>query len=206
MLLAKQVATLDQLSGGRVDLGVGVGWQREEYEAEGLDFARRGLLLTDTVAACRALWEEVPATFASPTVSFTDVFLSPSPLQARLPVWFGGSLHERMLRRVVELGDGWIPIMGSSVDGIREGTTRLRKAFAEAGRDPTTVQVQAPVPLVRDESKRVDLAASAAGVPALVEAGATDVIVHLGALCRNPADAGPVLRTLVERVAAETGR
>jgi probable F420-dependent oxidoreductase len=206
VLLAKQVATLDQLSGGRVDLGVGVGWQREEYEAEGLDFARRGRLLTDTLAACRALWEHVPATFSSPTVSFTDVFLSPSPLQERLPVWFGGTLHDRMLRRVVELGDGWIPIMGSSLDDVRDGATRLRKAFAEAGRDPAAVQVQAPVPLVRDGSKRVDLAASAAGVPALAEAGATDVIVHLGALCRDPADAGPVLATLAERVAAEVGR
>jgi probable F420-dependent oxidoreductase len=205
-LLAKQVATLDQLSDGRVDLGVGVGWQREEYEAEGLDFARRGRLLTDTVAACRALWDEVPATFSSPSVSFADVFLSPSPRQDRLPVWFGGTLHERMLRRVVELGDGWIPIMGSSVDDLRDGAMRLRKAFADAGRDPARVEVQAPVPLVRDESKRVDLAASAAGVPALVEAGATDVIVHLGAVCRDPADAGPVLRTLAERVAAEVGR
>jgi len=205
-LLAKQVATLDQLSGGRVDLGVGVGWQREEYEAEALDFARRGRMLTDTVAACRALWEHVPATFSSPTVSFADVFLSPSPLQARLPVWFGGTLHERMLRRVVDLGDGWIPIMGSSVDDLRNGTTRLREALADAGRDPAAVQVQAPVPLVRDDSRRVDLAASAAGVPALVEAGATDVIVHLGALCRDRTDAGPVLRTLGERVAAEFGR
>jgi hypothetical protein len=67
------------------------------------------------------------------------------------------------------------------------------------------VQVQAPVPLVRDESRRVDLARSAAGVPALVDAGATDVIVHLGALCRDPAEAGPVLRALAERV-AEVGR
>ncbi len=205
-LLAKQVATLDQLSGGRVDLGVGVGWQREEYEAEGLDFERRGQRLTDTVAACRALWGAMPATFSSSSVSFTDVFCSPTPAQSRLPVWFGGTLNERMLRRVVDLGDGWIPIMGSTVDDIGDGATRLRKAFAGAGRDPASLSVQAPMPVVRGEDKRVDLTASAAGVPALVAAGATDVIVHLGAVCRDLADAGPVLRTLADRVAAECAR
>jgi probable F420-dependent oxidoreductase len=205
-LLAKAVATLDQLSGGRVDLGVGVGWQREEYEAEGLRFEDRGRLLTDTVAACRALWERTPADFSSPTLSFSDVFLAPKPAQARLPVWFGGTLNERMLRRVVELGDGWIPIMGSTVEGIAEGAARLRKAFADAGRDPTGPGVQGAMPVVRGEDRRVDLTASAAGVPALVEAGATDVIVHLGALCRDVAEAGPVLGTLVERFRAEVGR
>jgi probable F420-dependent oxidoreductase len=206
VLLAKQVATLDHLSGGRVDLGVGVGWQREEYEAEGLDFEQRGQLLTDTVAACRALWERTPADFTSASLSFGDVFLSPKPAQARLPVWFGGSLHERTLRRVVELGDGWIPIMGSTVDDIRNGATRLRKAFAQAGRDATDLSVQGAMPVVRGEDRRVDLARSVAGAPALVEAGATDVIVHLGAVCPDVTEAGPVLRTLVERFAVEVGR
>jgi probable F420-dependent oxidoreductase len=204
-LLAKTVATLDQLSGGRVDLGVGVGWQREEYEAEGLDFARRGQLLTDGVGACRALWEATPAAFSSPTLTFDDVFCVPKPAQPRLPVWFGGTLNERMLRRVVELGDGWIPIMGSTVDDIAGGATRLRKAFADAGRDPAGVSVQGAMPVVRAEGRRVDLAASVAGAPVLVEAGATDVIVHLGAVCPDAADAGPVLRTLAERFAAECG-
>ena len=205
-LLAKSVATLDELSAGRVDLGVGVGWQREEYEAEGLRFEDRGRLLTDTIAACRALWERTPADFASPSVSFTDVFLSPKPAQERLPVWFGGTLNDRMLRRVVELGDGWIPIMGSTVDVIGEGATRLRKAFADAGRDPAGLSVQGALPVVRGEDRRPDLAASVAGGPALVDAGATDVIVHLGAVCRDLAEAGPVLRTLAERFAAEVWR
>ena len=204
-LLAKSVATLDQVSGGRVDLGVGVGWQREEYEAEGLRFEDRGRLLTDTVAACRALWERTPADFSSPSVSFSDVFLSPKPVQERLPVWFGGTLTDRMLRRVVDLGDGWIPIMGSTVEGVADGATRLRKALAEAGRDPGALGVQAPMAVARGEDRRPDLAASAAGVPALVEAGATDVIVHLGAVCRDLSDAGPVLRTLVDRFRAEVG-
>jgi probable F420-dependent oxidoreductase len=205
-LLAKTVATLDQLSGGRVDLGVGVGWQREEYEAEGLSFEQRGRLLTDTVAACRALWEQTPASFASASLSFTDVFLSPKPAQERLPVWFGGTLNERMLRRIVELGDGWIPIMGSTAADVADGATRLRKAFADAGRDPGGPSVQGAMPVVRGDDRRVDLGASVAGVTPLVEAGATDVIVHLGALCRDLADAGSVLRQLAEGFAGEVGR
>ena len=204
-LLAKAVATVDQLSGGRIDLGVGVGWQREEYEAEGLDFAARGRLLTDTVGACRALWERTPADFSSASLSFTDVFLSPKPVQDRLPVWFGGTLNGRMLRRVVELGDGWIPIMGTTVEGIADGANRLRKAFAQAGRDPAGLSVQGAMPVVRAEDRRVDLERSVAAVPALVAAGATDVIVHLGALCRDPVDAGLVLRRLAERFAVEVG-
>jgi probable F420-dependent oxidoreductase len=132
-VLAKTVATLDQLSGGRVDLGVGTGWQRAEYDAVGLDFDRRGTLLTETMTTCRALWEgRVP-----------DVYCEPRPVQTRLPVWFSGTLHDRNVARIVELGDGWIPIMGASVDEIRAGAARLRDAFAAAGRDPAEFRVQA---------------------------------------------------------------
>ena len=94
-LLAKQVATLDQLSEGRVDLGVGTGWQQAEFDAFGLDFAARGQLLNDTMGACRALWENQPATFTSGSVSFVDTYCSPPPVQPRLPVWFSGTLHGR---------------------------------------------------------------------------------------------------------------
>ena len=82
VVLAKMAATIDVLSGGRLDLGVGVGWQREEYDAEGLDFDRRGQLLTDTLAACTVLWRDTPADFDSPTVSFREVYCEPKPAQA----------------------------------------------------------------------------------------------------------------------------
>src|ERR1700680_1157477 len=97
VLLAKQAATLDVLSRGRLDLGVGTGWQREEYDAEGIDFARRGELLSDTLAARD-----------TPTVSFHDVYCEPKPLQAGgVPLWIGGSLHARNLERLVRWGDAW---------------------------------------------------------------------------------------------------
>lgn len=173
-LLAKTIATLDQLSHGRVDLGVGTGWQREEYEAEGLDFERRGQLLTDTIAACRALWTDTPASIDTPTVAFREIFCEPKPAQARLPVWFSGVLHGRNLARVAELGDGWIPIMGATVEDVRDGVDRLRVAFEKAGRDPSDLRVSGTPAAVKG-----DLDATLANVGPLADAGVTDVSLNL---------------------------
>lgn len=183
IVLAKTVATLDALSGGRVDLGVGVGWQQAEYDAAGLAFTDRGRLLDETIGACRALWSTSPASFDSPSVAFTDVYCSPRPVQARLPVWFSGTLTERNLRRIVDLGDGWIPIMGASLDDIRDGAGRLRAA---AGR---TLDVQAPLPLVRRADKSVDVDATLGGLSGLVAAGVTNAYVNAASLAASPAAA-----------------
>ncbi|MGN6475330.1 MAG: TIGR03619 family F420-dependent LLM class oxidoreductase [Mycobacteriales bacterium] len=197
-LLAKQVATLDVLSAGRVDLGVGVGWQREEYDAQDLDFAKRGALLDDTIGACRALWSDLPAKFDSDSVSFDDTFCSPQPVQTRLPVWFGGTLNERMLGRIVELGDGWIPIMGATLDDVRDGAARLREATSR----PIDVQMRATTATGPDG--RPDPTATLAGVPELVEAGVTDVTINLAAFAPTLADAPTVLATLGKAFGEET--
>jgi probable F420-dependent oxidoreductase len=202
-LLAKAVATLDVVSRGRVDLGVGTGWQRAEYDAVGLDFAQRGQLLTDTLGALRVLWRDAPATYDSPTVSFRDVTCEPRPLQrvgaGGVPIWVAGTLHARNLARVVEHGDGWIPIMGATLEQIAAGAVAVRGALREAGRDATRFQVQAPLRLARGEDGRPDLARSLESVPDLVAAGATDVHVPLQAFCRDPEAAPTCLRDLAER-------
>ena len=203
-LLAKSVATLDALSGGRVDLGVGVGWQAAEFAALDVDFAARGRILTDTMAACRALWQHLPATVDTSTVSFADAYCAPQPVQARLPVWFSGTLTERNVRRIVELGDGWIPIMGSTLDDIRRGADRLATAFAAAGRPPGDVQVQGALAPVRDARGRVDPQATMAAVPDLVAAGATDVTVHLAAADPSARDTAGVCAALVAALDAVT--
>ncbi len=185
--LAKQVATLDQISNGRVDLGVGTGWQREEYDAQGLEFERRGQLLDDTLAACRVLWRDTPAALDAPTLSFHDIYCMPKPLQAGgVPIWIAGTLHARNLARVVEYGAGWIPIMGETVEGIRAGVQRIREAFIAAGKDSSMLQVQAPVRMAKGDDGRFDVGASMASVPELVAAGATDVIVTLRAFASDP--------------------
>ncbi len=201
-LLAKTAATLDVLSGGRLDLGVGAGWQPDEFVALGLDPAERGRLLTDTVGACRALWEEMPASFESPTVSFHDVYCAPRPVQNRIPVWFSGTLTGRNLRRIVELGDGWIPIMTATPADVVEGAARLREAFTAAGRDPAGLGVRAGLVPVRDAAGVTDLEATVAPVGELAAAGVTDLYVHLQSLDRHLADVRGACARLVEALAA----
>ena len=188
-LLAKTVATLDVLSHGRLELGVGTGWQQEEFDAQGLDAAARGQLLTDTIGACRTLWGASPATFSSASVSFADIWCHPRPVSpGGPPVLFSGTLTPRNVRRIVELGDGWIPIMGERPPGVADGVAVLTKALADAGRDPAALRVRAHLPVIRADSGEPDLAASLAGVPELVAAGATDVVTPLGAFVRDEAD------------------
>jgi len=196
-LLAKTVATLDVLSEGRVDLGVGVGWQRAEYDALGADFASRGRLLDDTVGACRALWSELPASYSSEDISFTDTYCAPRPHQERLPVWFSGTLNERNLRRIVDLGDGWIPIMGSTPDDIRQGTERLREAFEAAGRDVEGLAVQGSLAPVRGPDG-TDLEATMAAARPLLDAGVTNLSIHISGLDRGLVDPEATCDRLVE--------
>lgn len=167
VVLAKTVATLDVLSGGRVDLGVGTGWQREELEAAGVPWTERGARLTDGIAACRALWEaDGPVTIDLPTVSLTEIRSAPAPVQRPLPVLFSGTLHARNVDRIVRLGDGWIPIMGATLADVAAGVRTLRAAYAAAGRDPATLRVRGPAD------------AGLGTVPDLLAAGVTDVSVN----------------------------
>jgi probable F420-dependent oxidoreductase len=198
VVLAKTVATIDVLSGGRVDLGVGTGWQRAELEAAGLDFAARGQLLTDTVGACRALWEDRPASFTSSSVSFRDTYCAPAPVQRPLPVWFSGRLHPRNVRRITELGDGWIPIMGSSPTDLADGCRQLWAALEAAGRDPGELRVRGTLSVVRDDGGRPDLRATTAGAAELVAAGATDVHANLRVFDPALEDPEGTMRAMVE--------
>ena len=201
VLLAKQAATLDVLSRGRLDLGVGTGWQREEYDAEGIDFSRRGQLLSDTLAACKVLWRDTPAAVDTPTVKFHDIYCEPKPLQpGGVPLWIGGSLRPN-LERLVKWGDAWIPIMGATLEAIADGAQQIKHAWSEAGRDPEALQVRAPLRIERGSDDRPDLARSIAAVPDLVAAGATDVHVTLRAFNRDPADAPAVFGEIVRRFA-----
>lgn len=204
-LLAKTAATVDVLSGGRLDLGVGTGWQPEELLALGVDPARRGAVLTDTIAACRALWAPGPTTFESATVSFTDIWCAPQPAQARVPVWFSGTLTPRNLRRIVELGDGWIPIMGSTPDDVQQGAATLRSAYTDAGRNPADLQVRHALTMVLGDDGTVDLRATMAPVPALAGHGVTDVTMNILAVDREMRDPSATCAALVGAFREATG-
>ena len=175
-LLAKWAATIDVVSHGRLELGVGTGWQKEEFDALGLEHAQRGQLLTDAIGACRALWGPSPASFSSPTVSFDDIWCDPKPAQAGgVPILFSGTLTERNLRRIVELGDGWIPIMGERRDGIAAGVVELRRRLEAAGRDPNELRVRSAARFGRTEEGVPDLKVTIERSRDLAEVGVTDL-------------------------------
>ncbi|QXC59995.1 TIGR03619 family F420-dependent LLM class oxidoreductase [Aquihabitans sp. G128] len=174
-VLAKQAATLDVLSGGRLDLGVGIGWQREEYEVAGLDFGRRGALLDQALAVCRVLWTERSAAFADGDLRFERIHAMPEPVQpGGVPIWVSGRINARTVDRLVRFGAGWIP-WGEHVADPGPGIATLRQALADAGRDPAALQVQGQLPVVRDAQGAPELAATMAGVGPLLELGITDL-------------------------------
>jgi probable F420-dependent oxidoreductase len=177
--LAKTTATLDVLSGGRLDLGVGVGWQREEYEAAGLDFDRRGELLDESLAVLQTLWRDTPASHRSRTLAFERIHMQPKPLQPNgVPVWVAGTPHRRALERIVRYGSGWIP-WGPFLKDPAPGIKIVRQALAAAGRDPDDFRVLGSLAPVRGSDDVVDLDATFARVPELVEAGVTDFRITL---------------------------
>ena len=137
VLLAKQVASLDVLSGGRLSLGIGVGWSREEFEALGIPFARRGARAAEYLHAMRVLWRDDVASYDGEFVSFSDVRLNPKPVRdRRIPVIVGGN-SDPALRRVATMGDGWYGFNLAGPEAVADRLERLSAQCAEAGRDRT---------------------------------------------------------------------
>jgi probable F420-dependent oxidoreductase len=178
VVLAKTLATLDVLSGGRVDLGVGVGWQREEYEAAGLSYEGRGRLLDHTLEVCETLWTQARASYSSPELSFEAVHQMPKPLTpGGVPIWVSGTVNRRSMRRLARFGSGWIP-WGPDAADPAGGIARMRAAVQAEGRDPDGIEVTMGLRPVRTDDG-VDLEATMAPVPDLVAAGVTDLRLPL---------------------------
>jgi len=174
-VLAKSTATLDVLSGGRLDLGVGVGWQREEYDAAGLDFDGRGRLLDHTLEVCQTLWRDQRAAYDSPELHFEAIHMMPKPLQrGGVPVWVSGTINDRVVRRIARFGSGWIPWGDAMMDPVA-GIAEMRDRLAAAGRDPAGLQVTGTLPTVKADDGSIDLDRTMEAVPALAEAGLTDL-------------------------------
>lgn len=136
---AKAVATLDAMSGGRMMLGVGVGWLREEYDALGVSFGDRGRRMDDHIEALRALWRDDPASFEGPFTSFTNVISRPAPHHGTVPIVVGGH-SEAAARRAGRLGDGFFPGVATDAE-ITNLLGIMRAAADEAGRDASAIEV-----------------------------------------------------------------
>jgi probable F420-dependent oxidoreductase len=144
LVLAKQVATLDHLAGGRVSLGIGVGWLREEFEALGVPFERRGARTDEYVAAMRALWAGDDASFQGTFVRFEGVSSNPKPARGTVPILVGGH-SEQAARRAGRLGDGFFPATGMQ-GPVEPLIDLMRRAATEAGRDPARIEITTGCP------------------------------------------------------------
>ena len=144
VVLAKSLGTLDSMSGGRVTLGVGVGWLKEEFAALGIPWERRGQRTDDYIGAMRALWDADSTAFDSEHASFSGVSVNPKPANGRVPIVIGGH-SKAAARRAGRLGDGFWP-------GPREGVSiadlidMMRQEAAAAGRDPESIEITVGLP------------------------------------------------------------
>jgi probable F420-dependent oxidoreductase len=156
VVLAKTIATVDRLSGGRFILGVGIGWLAEEFQALGIPFERRAQRTRDYIEAMRKLWTEERSTHHGEFVSFTNVFSYPKPAQAKgVPVWFGGE-SAPALRRVAEYGDGWLGFK-LSPEAAAAKIRRIEELLKSYGRKRSDVYLAASPytdPIKPDDLKR----------------------------------------------------
>lgn len=143
VLVAKQAAAVDVLSGGRLRLGIGIGWNPVEYEALGADFKNRGARSEEQIEVLRALWTKELVTFKGRWHTITDAGVNPLPVQRPIPIWLGGGA-EPVLRRVGRLGDGWFPLAEPG-DKVRSMIERIRSYAKEAGRDPSAIGIEGRV-------------------------------------------------------------
>jgi len=139
--LAKQAATLDSLSSGRLTLGIGIGWSREEFDALGVPFERRGARTAEYVAAMRTLWRDDVASFSGEFVGFDSVRMNPKPVHdRRIPIVLGGN-SDAALRRAAAWGDGWYGFNVDGVAAVAERVTTLRALCRESDRSPEELQL-----------------------------------------------------------------
>ena len=131
---ARAVTTLDIVSGGRVEFGIGASWLEQEWDAVGLDFATRGARVDEAITVCRSLWNDPVVEFHGHHFDFGPVMFEPKPVQSRIPLHVGGD-GAAALRRAAEFGDGWIP-MNHTLGRIPDSLARIRAAREKAGRDP----------------------------------------------------------------------
>ena len=173
-ILAKRVATLDSLSCGRLRLGVGIGWQREEYEAVGVPYRDRGRRLDETIEAMRVLWRDEWATYHGKHENFENVHIDTKPFRAEgVPILIGGST-EVAAQRAGRLGDGWYPYV-ISPEEFGKGVETIRTTARAAGRDPGRIEISV-WPASFDFTKTFDLGF----VKRYVEHGAHRLVISQG--------------------------
>ena len=204
LLLAKELATLDQLAQGRLVVIPTVSWSRDEYEALGVPFGQRGALLDEHLAAWEQVYKHTPASFDGAHYRFRDVYLEPKAFRPGGPVlWFGGQrLHPALLRRLVRYGDGFNPLGRPAPSDVAD----LRSALAAAGRNPDAMEM---VGGIRGEFPSpdavADLGQAMEALPAQWEQGFTTICVKPSMFIDDPGDLPAFCREAVRRAEALIG-
>jgi probable F420-dependent oxidoreductase len=204
LLLAKDLATLDVLSEGRLVVLPTVSWHEPEYRALGVPFAHRGALLDEHLVAWHAAWGPSPATHTGRFYAFEDVWLEPKPWRTEgVRLWFGSStVHDRLLRRMVRYGHGWNPL-GRPSD---EDLDRVRRAFSEAGRSLDELElVGGTRGRFPDAASPADLDEALATIPEQLERGFTSICIKPSQFLDDPARHAAWCRDVVARVDAYVG-
>lgn len=184
-LLAKQLATLDHLSGGRVQIGYGTGWVEIDYTAQGLDFKKRRGHMVEVAEACREIWTSAPATYHGEHINFDDVYALPFPVQkGGIPQLFGLGTSDRNVERIARVADGWCPLLVSPEE-VKETLAKIKARMAELDRDSSDFIVRLHAnPIERDGRANFD--ATVAAIPEMLEAGATDISIATMDFCASP--------------------
>jgi len=191
VVLAKQLSTLDEFSGGRVAFGAGSGWAKEEYAAASADWPNRGKRMDEYIAVMRALWREDLASHHGETFDFTDAYMFPKPVRGDIPILLGGESAPAM-RRVARAGDGWFAFR-LLPDSAHAPIAELKRLTRECGRDPEQLRIFAPL---FPHSTREDL-------EKYREAGVTDgYVVLTGQLPVDDAAMNDMMAAMSERFGA----
>ena len=160
VVTAKQIATLDALSGGRIDLGIGVGWLEEEFDAIGVPFGDRGKRTDECVAAMRAMWSQEIAEYHGDLVNFGPIYCRPQPVNGSVPIIVGGH-SMAAAKRAGRLGDGFFPARGAPADLFEV----VRRTAEENGRDPNAIEFITSMPEDIDD------------IPKLAKAGVSQMLI-----------------------------
>ena len=148
-LVAKQAAEVDVLTGGRLRLGIGIGWNDVEYEALGQNFSNRGRRSEEQIDLLRMLWTEESVNFEGRYHKVSDAGINPLPIQRPIPIWLGGG-EDRVIQRIGKMADGWFPQFQPNSAG-QEKIGIMREAAVNAGRDPKAIGIEGRVSLATDD-------------------------------------------------------
>lgn len=193
-LVAKQATEVDVLTGGKLRLGVGVGWNAVEYEALGKDFHTRGRAMEEQIAVLRLLWSQEVVSYQGQFHTISEAGLNPLPVHRSIPIWMGGST-DVVFQRIARIGDGWFP-QGRPDEQMRATLARLRHYVSEAGRAPDAVGIEARV-----NASDGSLSELVRQTEAWRELGATHIAINtMGAGYKSPAEHIEAIRRYKEAV------